>query len=48
MSTAPASGDEDPAARAQELRKLLEYHGHLYYVLDDPEIGDDAYDALLD
>ena len=26
----------------------LEHHGHRYYVLDDPEIGDDAYDALLD
>jgi DNA ligase (NAD+) len=34
-------------ARAAELRKQLEYHGHRYYVLDDPEIGDDAYDALL-
>ncbi|HEX3434910.1 MAG TPA: NAD-dependent DNA ligase LigA [Solirubrobacteraceae bacterium] len=35
-------------ARAKELRKLLEYHSRRYYVLDDPEIGDDAYDALLD
>jgi DNA ligase (NAD+) len=35
-------------ARAQELRKLLEYHGHRYYVLDDPEISDDRYDELLD
>ena len=26
----------------------LDHHGHRYYVLDDPEIGDDAYDALLD
>ena len=26
----------------------LEYHNHRYYVLDDPEIGDDVYDALLD
>jgi DNA ligase (NAD+) len=34
--------------RAAELRKLLAYHAHRYYVLDDPEIGDDAYDALLD
>jgi DNA ligase (NAD+) len=34
--------------RARELRKLLEYHGRRYYVLDDPEIADDAYDALLD
>src|SRR5919205_3050865 len=37
-----------PADRAQELRKQLAHHGHRYYVLDDPEIGDDAYDALLD
>ncbi|WP_037494125.1 NAD-dependent DNA ligase LigA [Solirubrobacter soli] len=37
-----------PAERAAELRDLLAYHGHRYYVLDDPEIGDDAYDALLD
>jgi DNA ligase (NAD+) len=37
-----------PGDRAAELRRLLEYHGHRYYVLDDPEIGDDAYDALLD
>jgi len=37
-----------PAARAQELRKLLEHHSRRYYVLDDPEIGDDEYDALLD
>ena len=37
-----------PAERAAELREQLVYHGHRYYVLDDPEIGDDAYDALLD
>ena len=36
------------AARAAELRRQLAHHGHRYYVLDDPEIGDDAYDALLD
>jgi DNA ligase (NAD+) len=35
-------------ARAQELHKLLDYHSRRYYVLDDPEIGDDEYDALLD
>jgi DNA ligase (NAD+) len=33
--------------RAAELRKQLEYHGHRYYVLDDPEISDVEYDALL-
>ena len=37
-----------PAARAAELRRLLDYHGYRYYVLDDPEIGDDEYDALLE
>lgn len=37
-----------PAERAAELRRQLEYHNHRYYVLDDPEIGDDVYDALLD
>jgi DNA ligase (NAD+) len=37
-----------PAERAAELRRQLEYHGQRYYVLDDPEIGDDEYDALLD
>jgi DNA ligase (NAD+) len=30
-----------------ELRRRLEYHGHRYYVLDDPEISDPDYDALL-
>jgi len=34
--------------RAEELRELLAHHNHLYYVLDDSEIGDDEYDALLD
>jgi DNA ligase (NAD+) len=36
------------ADRADELKRQLAYHNHRYYVLDDPEIGDDAYDALLD
>ncbi len=48
--TSPPAGalPEQTRARAAELRKQLEHHGHRYYVLDDPEIGDDAYDALLD
>ena len=37
-----------PEQRAEELRRLLDRHNHLYYVLDDPQIGDDEYDALLD
>jgi DNA ligase (NAD+) len=34
--------------RAAELRAQLERHNRLYYVLDEAEIGDDAYDELLD
>ncbi len=34
--------------RAAELRRQLEHHNKLYYLHDDPEIGDDEYDALLD
>ena len=37
----------NPAERAEELRKELEHHNHRYYVLDDPEISDADYDALL-
>jgi DNA ligase (NAD+) len=36
----------EPARRAQELRRLLDHHSRRYYVEDDPEIGDDEYDAL--
>jgi DNA ligase (NAD+) len=37
----------DAAARAAELRAQVAYHSHRYHVLDDPEIGDDVYDALF-
>jgi DNA ligase (NAD+) len=33
--------------RAVELREVIAEHDHRYYVLDDPTIGDDEYDALL-
>ena len=33
--------------RAKKLQELLSYHGHRYYVLDQPEISDAAYDALM-
>jgi DNA ligase (NAD+) len=38
----------DPHERAAELRREIEYHGYRYYVQDDPQIGDDEYDALFD
>jgi DNA ligase (NAD+) len=34
--------------RAAELRREIAHHDHRYYVLDDPDVGDDTYDALLD
>jgi DNA ligase (NAD+) len=37
-----------PAARAKEVRDAIERANWRYYVLDDPELADDAYDALLD
>jgi DNA ligase (NAD+) len=39
--------DRETRERAAELRKLLDHHSRRYYELDDPEIGDDEYDALL-
>ena len=41
------SSATDVSTRAEELRRQLEYHGHRYYVLDDPDISDPEYDALL-
>jgi DNA ligase (NAD+) len=37
----------DAAKRVAELRRQLDHHNRQYYVLDDPEVGDDEYDALL-
>jgi DNA ligase (NAD+) len=33
--------------RIQELRGLINYHNHRYYVLDSPEISDAEYDELM-
>ncbi|MGN0056242.1 MAG: NAD-dependent DNA ligase LigA [Atopobiaceae bacterium] len=38
---------KEPAARAQELRRLLDYHAYRYYALDDPEITDAQFDRYL-
>jgi len=35
------------ARQLAELRKKIEHHNHLYYVLDTPEIPDAEYDRLL-
>jgi DNA ligase (NAD+) len=42
------SAPEPAERRAGELRRELAEHNRRYYVLDDPIVGDDTYDALLD
>jgi DNA ligase (NAD+) len=37
----------DTAKRVEALREQIRYHEHRYYVLDDPEISDAEYDALM-
>jgi DNA ligase (NAD+) len=37
----------DPVRRAEELRAAIAHHGHRYHVLDEPEIADAEYDALV-
>jgi DNA ligase (NAD+) len=39
--------DPDPVARGEELRGLIEYHNDRYHRLDDPEVTDGEYDALV-
>jgi len=43
-----SSRTPSPADRAAELRRLIEHHNYRYYVLDDPELSDAAYDVLVD
>src|SRR5258708_627864 len=38
---------KDPVIQIEQLREELRHHEHQYYVLDDPEITDAEYDALL-
>jgi DNA ligase (NAD+) len=37
----------DLRRQAEDLRRQIDYHNYRYHVLDDPEIGDDVYDALF-
>jgi DNA ligase (NAD+) len=43
-----SSRTSSPTERAAELRRLIEHHNYRYYVLDEPEIPDAAFDALFD
>ena len=42
-----AAAGDDPVARAEALRALIAYHNDRYHRLDDPEITDGEYDALV-
>jgi DNA ligase (NAD+) len=44
---ATAGGAVDPVARAADLRARIAHHNERYYVLDDPEVTDAEYDALV-
>jgi DNA ligase (NAD+) len=37
----------DAAERVEELRRLIDHHNYRYHVLDDPEIADVEYDAMV-
>ncbi|HET9601175.1 MAG TPA: NAD-dependent DNA ligase LigA [Acidimicrobiales bacterium] len=37
----------EPVQRVEELRGLIAYHNQRYYELDEPEVSDAEYDALL-
>ncbi len=37
----------DPASRIAHLRDLVRYHQYRYYILDDPELSDQEFDALF-
>ena len=38
---------KDAIARVAELREAIDYHSYRYHVLDDPEVADVEYDALV-
>jgi DNA ligase (NAD+) len=38
---------DDPAAVAARLRAEIDHHNHRYHHLDDPEVADSEYDALV-
>src|SRR5438046_290541 len=43
----PSDDVQALSERVDELRRLIEHHNRRYHVLDDPEISDAAYDALV-
>ena len=47
MMTSNQGTPEAAKKRIQELTTFIQHHDHRYYVLDDPEISDSAYDHLF-
>jgi DNA ligase (NAD+) len=48
MTTTELQRDLEAARlRVEELRALIRYHDYRYYVLNQPELGDSDYDALM-
>jgi DNA ligase (NAD+) len=43
----PTQTKKQEAARAGALRDAIDFHSYRYHVLDDPEIADSEYDALM-
>jgi DNA ligase (NAD+) len=41
------SPETTPADRVQELRRLIRYHDERYYILNQPELTDGEFDALM-
>jgi DNA ligase (NAD+) len=41
------AADSQIVERLEKLRELVRYHQHRYYLLDDPEISDQEFDALF-
>ncbi|WP_019593992.1 NAD-dependent DNA ligase LigA [Thioalkalivibrio sp. ALM2T] len=42
-----AGSTDSPKARIDALRRQIEHHNYRYYVLDDPEVSDAEFDALM-
>lgn len=47
VTTEPQHGMAGAARRIETLREQIRHHIHQYFVLDAPEISDEAYDALV-
>ena len=43
----PKSSPKQAEKRLKELRDQIDFHAYRYYVLDDPEVADAEYDALM-